>query len=202
MKLFFLILFTFLTATSFAQDSAKMKIITGSENEDLQHIISFEGMALHNFEFSGKKLAGKDYEFNVKEFKNGKLINTTMIIDSKEAHIFKIKKDSFKFKMLTKTTEDNKFKIELSFGHFTSRKLTCNLYDKNGTYIMKTFLGQKNEINVPINGHFYITALITPTMHKDGSSSYCEVAQSGIDPEKLNEKYIIPHYFLIEMTLK
>ena len=67
---------------------------------------------------------------------------------------------------------------------------------------MKSFLGGKSEMKVPVKGKFYIMSLITPTLHKDGSSSYCEIAQSGVDPEKLHERYNLPHYFLIEMTLK
>jgi hypothetical protein len=34
------------------------------------------------------------------------------------------------------------------------------------------------------------------------SASYCEVAQSGMDPEKLFDKFKIPHYYLIELTIK
>jgi hypothetical protein len=179
-----------------------MRITGGSENRDLQSMMAFEGIALDKFEFSGKQLIGKDYDFKIKEFKDGKLISTTLIMDSKEDEYFKIKRDTFRFKMLTKVGDDKKFKIEIGFGGFTSKKLTFNLFDKNGRYVMKSFLGGKSEMNVPIKGKFYIMSLITPSLHKDGSSSYCEVAQSGVNPEKLNEKFNVPHYFLIEMTLK
>ena len=43
---------------------------------------------------------------------------------------------------------------------------------------------------------------ITPTIHEDGSSSYCEVAQSDIAPEKLGAHFKIPHYFLITIAFK
>ncbi len=203
MKFFFInILFLLIVNTSFSQDSIKMKITGGSENKDFQSMMSFEGIALDKFEFSGKQLIGKDYEFKVKEFKSGKLVSTTLIIDSKEDDFFKIKRDTFRFKMFTKVGDDKKFKIEISFGGFISKKLTFDLFEKNGLYVMKTFLGSKGEMNLPATGRSYLMCLITPTLHKDNSSSYCEVAQSGLDPEKLNEKYNIPHYFLIEMTLK
>ena len=179
-----------------------MKITGGSENKDLQNMMSFEGIALDKFEFSGKQLIGKDYDLKVKEFQNGKLVSTTLIIDSKEDDYFKIKRDTFRFMMLTKVGDDKKFKIEIAFEGFTSKKLSFNLYDNNGRYVLKTFLGGKSEINIPIKGKIYIMSLITPSLHKDGSSSYCEVAQSGVNPEKLNEKFNVPHYFLIEMTLK
>lgn len=195
-------LFLLIFNTSFSQDSTKMRITGGSENRDLQSMMAFEGIALDKFEFSGKQLIGKDYDFKVKEFKNGKLVSTTILMDSKEDEYFKIKKDTFRFKMLTKVGDDKKFKIEIAFGGFTSKKLTFDLFEKNGLYVMKTFLGGKTEMKLPATGKFYIMSLITPTLHKDKSSSYCEVAQSGLDPEKLNEKYNIPHYFLIEMTLK
>jgi hypothetical protein len=196
----FILLLTF--NTSFSQDSTKMRITGGSENRDLQSMMAFEGIALDKFEFSGKQLIGKDYDFKVKEFKNGKLVSTTILMDSREDEYFKIKRDTFRFKMFTKVGDDKKFNIEIAFGGFTSKRLTFNLFNKNGLYAMKTFLGGKMEMNLPATGKFYIMSLITPTLHKDKSSSYCEVTQSGLDPEKLNEKYNIPHYFLIEMTLK
>ena len=200
--LFTSFLFLLIVNPSFSQDSTKMRITGGAENRELQSMMSFEGIALDKFEFTGKQLVGKDFDFKVKEFKNGKLVSTTVIMDSKEDEYFKIKKDTFRFKILTKVGDDKKFKIQIAFGGFTSKKLTFGLFDKNGLYTIKTFLGGKTEMNLPATGKFYIMSLITPTLHKDKSSSYCEVAQSGLDPEKLNEKYNIPHYFLIEMALK
>ena len=47
-------LFLLIFNTSFSQDSTKMRITGGSENRDLQSMMSFEGIALDKFEFSGK----------------------------------------------------------------------------------------------------------------------------------------------------
>lgn len=135
-----------------------MKITGGAENRDLQAMMSFEGIALDKFEFSGKQLIGKDYDLKVKEFKNGKLVGTNLIMESKEDEYFKIKKYTFRFKMLTKVEDDKRFKIEIAFAGFTSKKLVFDLFDKNRRYAMKTFLGSKTAINLPETGKFYIMA--------------------------------------------
>jgi hypothetical protein len=58
-----------------------------------------------------------------------------------------------------------------------------------------------NKKDVLLGKSFYFLSILTPTPHSDGSSSYCEVV-SGDNPEKMSEKFNIPHYFLFEMTVK
>ncbi|PKP15193.1 MAG: hypothetical protein CVU07_11030, partial [Bacteroidetes bacterium HGW-Bacteroidetes-23] len=69
-------------------------------------------------------------------------------------------------------------------------------------YALKDFFGSNEEMNIELNKKTAVFAIITPTIHKDGSGSYCEVAQSSIKPEKLGEHFKIPHYFLITITFK
>ena len=67
---------------------------------------------------------------------------------------------------------------------------------------MKDFFGSKKELSIDLQKKNAVFAIITPTIHEDGSGSYCEVAQSEIAPEKLGEHFKIPHYFLITITFK
>jgi hypothetical protein len=203
MKYFTLMFCMFLMSKkSFSQDSVTMRINSYNGNADIEKIMSFEGIALNEISLSGAALIGKNYEINIKEFKNGELVSNNNIINSMEDESFKVKSENFKFRITSKVDDDKKFKMNVDFGAFTSKKLIYNLFDKNGKYAVKNFLGSKPSINVAVNKKFYIMGLITPTLHSNGFSSYCEVAQSGIDPEKFHEKYNIPHYFLIEMVFK
>lgn len=54
-------------------------------------------------------------------------------------------------------------------------------------------------MNVPSENSFPLYGITTPTSYKDGSSSYCAVAQAGVPPEKLAGEFDIPHNFLIQM---
>jgi hypothetical protein len=73
---------------------------------------------------------------------------------------------------------------------------------KGADYVLKDFQGDKKFVDVPLNEEFPILAIITPVKHEDGYSSYCEVAQSEVAPEKFGEKFKIPHYFVITMKFK
>jgi hypothetical protein len=63
---------------------------------------------------------------------------------------------------------------------------------------MKDFQGSKKETEIPLENEFYLTSIISPTVHKDGSASYCEVVLTK-NPENIGEEFKIPHYFLIRM---
>ena len=66
----------------------------------------------------------------------------------------------------------------------------------------KDFLGNRPEIKVSTNGSHALFAIITPTIHKDGSASYCEVAQSGIAPKDLGKTFNIQHYYIVKIEFK
>ncbi|WP_306349778.1 hypothetical protein [Flavobacterium sp. '19STA2R22 D10 B1'] len=199
MKNYFILVILFLSSiNSFSQEGIKMKINSGYST-DLQTLLLFEEISIDEIVFSGKELVGKNYQINIKEFKKNILIKTTTLFDSSEDEYFRIKEEKIKFKIAGKITDKKEFKIQIFADRFASRKESFTLLDNNLRYVVKNFLGSKSEIDVPVNKAFYILSLITPTKHKDGSSSYCEVAQSNFDPEKFGDKYDIPHYYLIEM---
>ena len=82
------------------------------------------------------------------------------------------------------------------------------IYGENGSgkssfyYALKDFFGEKKELTINPNKKNAVFAILTPTIHPDGSGSYCEVAQSDIAPEKLGEHFKIPHYFLVTINFK
>ena len=198
-----IILFAILIISQLNYSQKTVKMITeyGAKNRELEEVLSFENIGLETLNFESNEIKGKFYEINIKEYRNGKLVKTKKIFDGSESEYFKIDSTFTSFKLFTKM-ENDKLKTQLKGKRFASRQEFFNLEKGNGEYILKDFQGSKKFLNVSLNEDFPILAIITPTMRKDGSSSYCEVAQSDIAPEKFGEKFNIPHYFIILMKFK
>ena len=195
----FALLFVF--QLNYSQKTVKMTTEYGAKNRELQEVLNFENIGLETLNFESNEIKGKYYEINIKEFKNGKLIKTKSLFKGNDSEYFIIDSTFTSFKFFTKR-ENNKLKTFLKGKRFGSRQEFFDLEDGNGAYVLKNFQGVKKFLNVPLNEEFPILAIITATKHKDGSGSYCEVAQSEIAPEKFGEKFNIPHYFIISMKFK
>lgn len=198
-QIFFL--FVLLTNTIFGQDTIKMTSNYGSENNEIQDLIDFENIFIEKLNFQSEILKGKHYIINLEEFKNGKLIKTSILFDGSETDYFKIGNDNESLKFLFKLI-DGELKIYIRGKKFGSKKSYFKLKSSADKYALKDFFGSNEEINIELNKKTAVFAIITPTIHKDGSGSYCEVAQSDIKPEKLGEHFKIPHYFLITIIFK
>ena len=186
---------------SFSQEFVKIKIERGTKNKDLSEVLDFENICIDKFEFTSKDIVGKNYEVSIIEFKNGKVVSTTQLFESSELDLFKVKNRKFRFTLLTRFIDKTKLKIALKFDGFGSKTMFFDLIDNKFDYVMKDFLGSKGENEIPLEDEFYLTSIISPTMHEDGSASYCEVVQSK-NPEKIGEEFKIPHYYLIKMKFK
>ncbi len=181
------------------QAQISMRINESTDNTDLQRLYRFEDIGTEKFTFKGKDLKGKNYKLISKEFENGGLINTSTIFNSSEDEYFRIKNDSLQFHVFTKI-EENNFKIQFQFNGFSSTKKFPIQPLLKDDYVLKDFLGAERHVNINLNDPHYILTYMTPYVREDGSSTYCEVAQSETLPEELGKKYAIPHYFLIEIT--
>lgn len=189
-----------ISSFAFAQN-IKVTSNYGSQNQDIQDLITFENIFFDKLTFQSENLKGKSYEIDLEEFRNGKSVKTSILFDGAEADIFKIGNDKLSLKFAFKLS-DGKLKTfvignTVSGQGFYSKKHYSKLFNDEDDYALKNFFGSTEEISLDINKKNAIFAIITPTIHKDGSGSYCEVAQSDIAPEKLGEKFNIPHYFLV-----
>lgn len=182
-KKIILLAILFLVQLNYSQKTVKMTTEYGAKNKELQEILSFENIGLETLNFESIEIKGKYYEINIKEFKNGKLVKTKVLFEGNDSEYFIIDSTFTSFKFFTKM-ENNKLKTFLKGNRFGSRQEFFDLEDGNGKYVLKDFQGSKKFLNVPLNEEFPILAIITATKHKDGSGSYCEVAQSEIAPEK------------------
>lgn len=195
---FFVVLMTNLV---FGQETIKMTSSYGSDSPEIQDLIDFENIFIQKLNFQGDKLKGNSYTINLEEFKKGKLTKTSTLFDGTETDYFKIDTDNESLKFFFKLSE-SKLKTYIRGKKFGSKKSYFKLNTDADKYALKDFFGNHEEMNIELNKKTAVFAIITPTIHKDGSGSYCEVAQSNINPEKLGEHFKIPHYFLITITFQ
>ena len=196
--------FLFPMLTGFSQsDSIRIQGKYGVQNEELAQLMDFQGLYVESFLITGAGLKDKSYKLVMNEFKNGKLANTEVLFDGTEAASLKVNSDSLKFRFFVSLDKDAlKMKTFLRTNRFGSKISSFPLLENKYAYSFQDFLANPDFKNRPVNQPFPIIAIITPTIHKDGWGSYCEVAQSGVVPEKLGEKFNIPHYFIVMMEFK
>jgi hypothetical protein len=187
--------------TKISTSDIKMKSEYGSDNSDLLSVLRFEDIGLSKMIFTGKDLIDKDFQISVKEYTSGKLAKEEVVFDSKESEYFKIKGDKFSFKILTKITPQHTAKFDFQFNGFSTMK-EYKVGENFKGFAQKDFIGSQKEIAILLNANTYILTYMMPFARKDGSTSYCEVAQSGINPEEFGTKYAIPTYFLIDIKFQ
>jgi hypothetical protein len=173
----------------------------GSDNPDLLSILRFEDIGLSKMIFTGKDLIGKNFQISIKEYTNGKLAKQEVVFDSKEAEMFKIKAEKFVFKILTKITPQHMAKFDFQFNGFSKMK-EYKVGENFKGFAQKDFLGNLKETEIPLNSSTYILTYMMPYINKQGWGQYCEVAQSGVNPEEFGVKYAIPTYFLIDIKFQ
>lgn len=201
-KAFFFQVILLLSAYTYAQSNAVMTAKMGANTNELQTVLYFEEIGYEKFSVKSAELKGKNYQIIIKEFKDGKVFLSDTVFNSKEDEYFRIKEDSLSFAVLTKASDINEFKIQFQFNGFSfSRKYKILAKEKN-EFVLKDFLGAKSEIPINLTGSNDILAYMMPYVKADKSKTYCEVAQSGTDPEKLYETYKIPHYFLVKLRFE
>ena len=175
----------------------------GNSNPEIQEILDFQKIYIEKFNFDNSTLANKHWEINILEFVDGKQKSKTLLCDTSEADFLKIKYSPFSLKIFTQIN-NGILSIQAKFYSFSSKKVQLKLDSRNKeeTYALKDFFGSKITTEFPIQNEIPLVAIITPTIHKDGSGSYCEVVQSDIKPEDLGKHFKIPHYFLVLMKIK
>jgi len=197
-----LLMLIFVGHFSYGQSNATIENKHGLSIVDLQNLLYFEGISLEKFNIKSTELNGKNYQIIIKEFVNGNLTKTDTVFNSKEDEYFRIKADTLPFNVLTKMSDLNYFKIQFQFRGFSSDRKYSVLPSERDKFTLKSFFGAKTELPINLNGLNYLLSYMMPFVRNDKSEAYCEVAQSEVDPEKLYDKYKIPHYFLIAIRFE
>jgi hypothetical protein len=176
----------------------KMQAFWGTKDVDQRHLLDFQEIKLYRILFTGEDLIGKNYEITVKEFVNGKLTHSEVVFDSKEVDYFRIDENKLSFYFLAQQTPTNTAKFGIQFDGWR-KPLEYKIAATDKDFSLKTFLGSKTEMSVPLNKPTYFLAFLMPTVHPNSSTSYCEVVQSEVKPEELGTKYSLPRYFLFDI---
>jgi len=198
-----LLLLVFVANAAWAQQTVKLTNTYGSENAEIQDLMDFENSYIETLHFEGNALKGKYYQVELQEFKNGKMIRKASLFDGSESDYFKVKSEKVSLKFFFSMAH-GQLKTYLKGPGFGSKKSYFKLEDQADQYALKDFFGRKEALDITIDSgnEVAVFAIITPTMHKDGSGSYCEVVQSDIKPENLGSHFKIPHYFLVSIRFK
>jgi hypothetical protein len=187
-----------LSLSNFAQDFKFESEYNPNDKKMINNYLSFEGINYSQNSITSKDLVNKNYVINLKEYKNGVLINTTCLDKSNNEYYAIIDSTTFKFNILGKRTKSN-YDLCLYFKRYSTKKFTFKLQSKHAEdYILKELPLKEDDLQ--FNKPFIFLLLTTPEYHKDGSASWCDVATNET-PEKIYEKNKIPHFFVFEMTL-
>ena len=193
------ILFLLIACGGFAQHFVRMEPKYGTENKDLQNVLNFENIYLEQLSFKGPSVNGKQYKIVIKEFLDGRLKDSSVLFDGTELDLFMVNEDSVSVSFAFKLADGN-LKAQVFGQGFGSQKVYLPLLEKADDYALKDFFGSNKQLTINIDTANAILAIITPTIHEDGSGSYCEVAQSDVLPEALGRAFKIPHYFVIYIS--
>lgn len=201
-KLLFLTLIFLAVSNIYAQSEIKMRVDHNYDSPDILSILRFENIGFEKAAFAGSNLKDKHYIISIKEFTGGKLVKQEVAFDSRELGDFaKIKGDNLSFRLLTKRTQENTARFHFQFERFSVMK-EYKVGENYKDFVLKDFLGNNLETTIPLNASTYIFTFMMPYEKKDGSKAYCEVAQSGINPEDFGNKFAIPTYFLIDIKFQ
>ena len=192
-----------ITLVAQKENKSELKMISnyGSENSEIRDLLQFEGIEYMKVSFSGKDLANKSYHLSVKEIWNGEVKSDSTIINSAKIpyeQFQKVNDTIFKFKLISKLTNENKLKINFKFPSFsTTREFNAI---KSDDYSLRN-VAEASAIDINYNERFYLFAYILP-YEKDGAKYWCAVESSGKDIEKWGKEFGIEHYLVFEMLFE
>lgn len=190
-----LVLFPFISFGQLKEKSG-IKMITnyGSDNEEVNDILSFEGIDYYNVQFIGEKLKGRYFSLVLKELWDGKVTNIDTIVSSdKMTGIPPNQSDTLKFKVTAKKFTQDKLKVFFRFEKFGNERM----YDATHSFDY-SLRAIGNKVEIEIGKPFPAFAYILP-YEKDGWQMWCAVDNSGKDVESWGKEFGIKHYVIFEM---
>ncbi len=203
MKIIALFFFTILFFQSaFSQDSLQMQYKYGFEDKEVNSLLLFQNIDIETITFTGKNLIGKFYEVAVKEYKKGKLIKRSVLMDTEVSDYLKNEDSTTTLKFFTKIDKGEITVFGSSPKFYSAKKVYKIKKSQFENFLQKRLESSEDFVNVPINVEFPLFAIFTPYLKEDGTGAYCEVTQSNIQTEQYWKEFKIPHYFIITMKFK
>lgn len=198
MKKLTLIILTLFPLGLFGQVKAgKIEMTTefGSENQELQDLLTFENIDHYKVRFKGKDLKGKHFSVAVKTLWDGRITRIDTIINTAK-EMPPIQTDTLTFKVTAKKNALNSLKVLFRFPLFGNERL----YEASDSYDYSLRdIGTKMDIEV--GKAFPAFAYILP-YEKDGWKMWCAVDSSGKEVENWGKEFGIKHYLIFEMKFE
>lgn len=208
MKKIQLIAILFFTLAIHSQDSTKIEMISKYDNLEFGSrefaLETFNGINKLNITFNNsEKLVGKDFRIIIRKYKNGKIEQEKIVIDTKDEELPKIGKN-FNFSIISQHIL-NCEKIAFFFPNFFNKQIfDIDKKFKDGTFLLRDVCGNESE-NVDFEiGKEMQVGLITPPNNnpENGKLGYCEVSRGNIDVEKWYKQYKISEFFLLFIVIE
>ena len=200
-----LLLFTLLSLAPYCyakgQSLIKVKLRDNIVDKHIREVMEFENIFIEQLDFEGEAIGDKSYIVTMDEFCKGEKIRSLILFDGMEDDIFRVRGNKTSLKFFLKVA-DEKLKVHIRGDFFASKKMYLPLDTEAETYTVKDFFADKEELQIPSDKAGALFAIITPAILPDGSGTYCDVIQSGINPEKWYEHFKIPHYFVVRIQFK
>jgi hypothetical protein len=198
MKKIFLPLFLFPLITFSQMDNGiKMTTEYGSENQDLQDILTFEKIDYYKVYFTGSDLKDKNFYLIVKELWDGVITNIDTIANtSKNERLKTIADDTFNLRVTAKKMPNKKLKLLFRFPQFGVEK-TYRATDSDD-YSLRD-VGTK--LKIEYDKEFSAFAYILP-YEKNGWKMWCAVESSGKEIEGWGTEFGLKHYLIFEMKFE
>ena len=192
-----IVLCAFIVAGSlFYGQNMKITSEYGSKDSFTNQLMEFQNITVEKINFSAPELVGKYPLVKIKEFKNGKLTKTEILLHP-ETYV-KIEKSDYNLRFFTELNDQsNTLKTYIRGERIGTARKSFPLISKSAEYAFKDLFGNQKELILDLSKENTLFLITTPHPQANGFSSWCEIAQSDIAPEELGTHFKIPHYFLI-----
>ena len=198
MRTTFFILLLF-PVVGFSQSNNEITMTTdyGSDNQELQDILTFEKIDYYHVEFAGTNLKGKNFSLISKEVWNGEVTKIDTIANTaKSERMQAIPNDTLRLRVTGKKTFADELKLLFRFPQFGSER--TYKATKSDDYSLRDV---GTQLPIEIGKNFYAFAYILP-YEQDGWKMWCAVDSSGKDVESWGNEFGIEHYLIFEMKFE
>jgi len=179
------------------ENGIKMTTEYGSENQELQDILTFEKIDYYKVQFTGADLKGKDFYLLAKKMWDGKIKEVDTIVNTaKNERMLPIKSDTLNLRVTAKKSSENKLKLVFRFPQFGNEK-TFEATSSND-YSLRDV---GTNVDIEIGKEFSAFVYIMP-YEKDGWKMWCAVDSSGKDIENWGKEFGLKHYLIFEMKFE
>lgn len=197
-----LLLSLFVSCMTFAHISSdslfSITIEPGADNKDMRELMSFMNIEKLKIRLSGSSLGGKRVNIGYKEYKEGKMVSTRLLVEGMGLDKYcrvPIGDTQFVFSVLAASgIEDSTIKIKFYYPRLNFDYKEDGLAESG--YSLRVLQDDKNTKYATGK---QIAILCYSLPHKiDGTNaaSYCALTSAGVPPSEWYSKYKVKHYIV------